>query len=460
MYSLFRVRFDWVQFVGIAIVLRLVFFDMGWLSFLAILIFLHQFLLLFNSLDYVIPIRYMFGTYMCIQMFVGPAFAYSGLDKYQYFVYQMKLSEADYFSYVMPAVIAFIIGLHITAGKLKGESLNSKSIAIFVNKHPSLPFWLVGIGFTSSVFADFFSANFTFIFYLLSGLKFVGLFMLFLGNTALKLPVMIAVIFSIVGSSLSQGMFHDLLTWLIMLGAIMAIRFKPSKKLKWLTFMSFILFVVIIQQLKGAYRTATSKGETAGIETFEKVYRAGEENNSIFSFQSLATSNVRINQGFIITNIMTTVPRKVPFSNGEELQQILEAAFLPRFLAPDKLTAGNRDIFMKYSGMRIQKGTSMGLSSVGDAYINFGIVGGCIFMFILGLLYSEVLNAFHKFSKNFPVLLLFTPLVFYYPIRPDCELQTILGHLVKSCFLIFVIFLVWKKEFRMNYRPFWKKYSS
>jgi len=88
----------------------------------------------------------------------------------------------------------------------------------------------------------------------------------------------------------------------------------------------------------------------------------------------------------------------------------------------------------------------MGLSSMGDAYINFGTFGGCIFMFFLGLLFSEVLNGFQKYSRYYPFLLLFTPLVFYYPIRPDCELQTSLGHLVKSCFLIYMLILFWKKD--------------
>ena len=138
--------------------------------------------------------------------------------------------------------------------------------------------------------------------------------------------------------------------------------------------------------------------------------------------------------------------RRFCFENGKELYKILEAAFLPRILAPDKLNAGDRTIFTKYSGMQLRPGTSMALSSVGDAYINFGEFGGCIFMFFLGLLFSEVLNGFYKYSKYYPFLLLFTPLVFYYPIRPDCELQTSLGHLVKSCFLIYVMILFWKKD--------------
>jgi hypothetical protein len=105
---------------------------------------------------------------------------------------------------------------------------------------------------------------------------------------------------------------------------------------------------------------------------------------------------------------------------------------------------------MKYTGLYLMPGTSMGMSTMGDAYINFGTFGGAIFMFFFGLLFSEILNAFHKRSVEYPVLLLFIPMVFYYPIRPDCELQTILGHLFKSCFLIFVMLEVWKAKLRLN----------
>ena len=70
-------------------------------------------------------------------------------------------------------------------------------------------------------------------------------------------------------------------------------------------------------------------------------------------FKSLAGSVTRINQGFIITNIMKTVPDIEPFANGKEMYQILEAAIMPRILAPDKLRAGDRSIFVKYSHIPI-----------------------------------------------------------------------------------------------------------
>src|SRR5207253_2498789 len=98
----------------------------------------------------------------------------------------------------------------------------------------------------------------------------------------------------------------------------------------------FILLVILIQVVKQDYRQAAWTGEEggAGIESFQNVIEKREEDNSLFSSTSLAESNLRINQGFIITNIMYTVPKREPFADGRELMQILEAAFLPRIIAP------------------------------------------------------------------------------------------------------------------------------
>jgi hypothetical protein len=232
-----------------------------------------------------------------------------------------------------------------------------------------------------------------------------------------------------------------------MLGAVLAIKYRPPTILKAGVAFGFIVLALVIQQLKGAYRQEAWFGGGGGMDAFGKVYDKQQAGKGFFSKENLAASNIRINQGFIITNIMRNVPARVPFEDGKELLQILEAAFLPRFLAPNKLNAGDRIIFMKYTGMYIMPGTSMALSPPGDAYINFGVLGGSFFMFFLGLAFSETLKGFHKYSRFYPVLLLFTPMVFYYPMRPDCELQTSLGHLVKSCFLIFMMVQIWKHRF-------------
>jgi len=449
--TLLRVKADFKILVIISIVLLLIFPELSSFSFFAIIISLYQFFLLFSSIGHVMPIRYLFGAFMCLQMLVGPILAYNGLDIFQFPLYRMQIPEAVYFSYVIPAVVAFILGLHMNAGKLDGEILNEKGIENFIRKNKNLPYLFIAIGFIASILAEMFSSDLAFLFFLLGGLKFIGVFLIIIGKRQLRIIPLIIVYASIIASSLGEGMFHDLLTWLIFLGCVFAIKYRPGSNMKRVVVISFVFLTLAIQQLKGSYRDATlGRGEQAGLGTMSKAYAESQSNNTFFSFQSLASSNVRFNQGFIITYIMGNVPNKIPYANGSELYKIIEAALLPRILAPDKLNAGDREFFMKYSGMLIAKGTSMGLSSVGDGYINFGPIGGCVFMFFLGLLFNEVLKAFYRYSKYFPLLLLFTPLVFYYPIRPDCELQTILGHLVKSSFLIYIIFLFWRKYFKVQ----------
>ena len=448
MRTLFPSEVNWGVFFILAIVLRIIFPAISLVSYFALVLALHQFTLLITSIGHIVPVRYLFGAFMALQFFIGPSLAYNGFDQYQYQLYKMKISEAEYFSYAIPAVISFIIGLHITAGNYNGEILDEEGIEIFVKNNPKIPYVFIILGFVASIISSFFSSEVAFVFYLIGSFKFIGLFMLIVGERSLKLGPLVLVLGSIIASSLGLGMFQDLLTWILFLGSIYAIKYRFGFNLKLMSCIGFILLAVIIQQLKGTYRAAIGKGgQEAGLETLSNSYESKREDGSLFSFSSLAPSVVRINQGFIITNIMNTVPDRVAYSNGEEMGQIIEAAIMPRILDPDKLQAGDRGMFEKYSGIHLRAGTSMGLSSLGDAYLNFGVIGGCFFMFVLGFIYSSVLNYFNKRSMRQPVILLFLPLIFYYPIRPDCELQTILGHLVKATFILLMMVYFWKSVF-------------
>src|SRR5436853_601345 len=86
-------RLDWGIFLLVAIAIRALFFEMSWYSYFAILISIREFMLLFLAIGKVVPVRYMFGSLMCLQMLIGPVFAYNGLDKFQYEYYTMKIPE-------------------------------------------------------------------------------------------------------------------------------------------------------------------------------------------------------------------------------------------------------------------------------------------------------------------------------------------------------------------------------
>lgn len=442
--TLFNVKVNWLAYALALVAVIVLIPDLSWFRFFAMAIALHQFLLLFYAYGYVIPVRYWAGALASLQYLIGPTLAYSGLDEQMYQKYRMQVPEEIYFAYAIPAVILFILGLHIS-GRLKGEKIDENEVDRFVASNTLLPYIFIAIGFLSSYVSDFFGAELRNVFYILTGFKFIGLFMMLLSRQQVKILPLVIVVGSIVASSLKGGMFHDLLTWLFFVLSVLAIRYRPTVVAKaWFAF-GLVILVVVIQQLKGAYRSNIEFG-TGDFETFEETFRTVNQEGGIFDLSSIANSNVRINQGFIVTYTMSHVPEKEPFANGEELRMILEAAFLPRILAPNKLKSGDNSLVLKYTGMPIRQGTSMSISALGDGYINFGVFGGCIFMFLLGCVFNITLNGFHRFSKHFPVILLFTPLVFYYPIRPDTALQTGLGHLIKSAFLLWVMLLFWKKD--------------
>jgi hypothetical protein len=320
MKTLFPDKFNWPSYLLVGIFLRLLLFSISWNSFFAIMISLYVITLLFDSISSIIPTRHLLGSFMCVQFFIGPAFAYNGIDDYQYFMYKMRVSESEYFLYAIPAVVLFIIGLHINAERYKGEIVDTNQIKLFVSKNKSVAYLFIGIGLLSSILSEFFSSDLAFVFYLLSGFKFIGLFLLILGTDQIKILPLFIVIGSIISSSLGNGMFHDLLTWLIYTISIFAIKYKFSLRIKAIGLFVFMLIVATIQILKASYRQETGlKKEATGFETFAKVYEKKNTENGVFNFHNLAQNNVRINQGFIITNIMITVPDKVPFSEGSEV---------------------------------------------------------------------------------------------------------------------------------------------
>ena len=132
----------------------------------------------------------------------------------------------------------------------------------------------------------------------------------------------------------------------------------------------------------------------------------------------------------------------------ELISKYFEAAFLPRFFAPDKLKAGDRDVLAKYTGIYLGVGTAMGIGILGDAWASFGYFGGLVMLFCFGLIINYSLKYFEYLIKQFPLVYFILPIVYYYPIRPDCETQTSFGHLVKTTFLVSIIAFYFMKKIK------------
>lgn len=87
---------------------------------------------------------------------------------------------------------------------------------------------------------------------------------------------------------------------------------------------------------------------------------------------------------------MRNVPAHIPYENGALIGAAILHVIEPRFLFPDKPRLDDNQLTAKYVGFRmddrIRAGTSVGLGYVAELYIDFGVPGTIVVMFVLGFL--------------------------------------------------------------------------
>ena len=92
----------------------------------------------------------------------------------------------------------------------------------------------------------------------------------------------------------------------------------------------------------------------------------------------------------------------------------------------------------------------MGLGVFADGYIAYGYWGVMFFTFGLGLLFNftfRIIESWAKLSEFYTLMVL--PLL-NYAIRPDCELQTTINHLVKGLIVFGILVTLTKFNFVIN----------
>jgi hypothetical protein len=74
----------------------------------------------------------------------------------------------------------------------------------------------------------------------------------------------------------------------------------------------------------------------------------------------------------------------------------------------------------------------MGISPLGEAYANFGVEGGSLFMFAYGLGFALVYYLVLRYVVRSPEFLFWLPLVFYQAIKAETELVIVFNQISKG----------------------------
>jgi hypothetical protein len=421
-------------------------FGAYWLSAIGVGAFAYFLVRMLSEAGLDLPIESFILVVVSMQWIIGPILDYAGLSNH--FKYHMYVPVEEYTALAVPSVIALALGLY-TFRSRKRIALVRHYAGIttqIVSRTHYLPYYLIGIGFVFSFLVHRFPPSLAFPAYILSNVKYIGLiYLIFSDRQEHKVLILVAAFALTFLSSLRGAMFHDLLLWSAFIGMYAAYIFRPSNAQKLLMLVLGLLFVFVLQAAKDEYRAKLrEQGQGRNLEKF-----LTSVDERLLEDETLGSTNVerlviRINQGWIISRIMTGTPRYLPFAEGETVIVAIKAALLPRILFPDKPKAGGKANFEKYAGYRLQSGTSMGISLLGEAYINFGVRGAWVFMFVFGLISSFVIKQFFLLAAKYPTIWLWFPLILLHFVKAETELLVQLNFLVKSIILVYAF--VWANK--------------
>ncbi len=360
--------------------------------------------------------------------------------------YPMKIASDEYFTIAIPGFLCFCAGIYLfktriftpRLDKVKRDAKNNETI--LVN--------FVIIGLFLRLLGSVFPGEIAFFIYLLSSIRFVGVFALFSYNTTKYWKWVAALLILELYFGAIAAMYHDAVMWILFFALYFVYTTKPSISLRLFGLSICVLFILFIQGLKGVYRTKIAETGTSDLGLV--IETSSEVSNDIGSEDNILGSLNRGNQAWIFASTKERMDRIGDFQGLHILGIYAEAALLPRILAPDKLMSGDKRIFNTFSGHQINQNTSMGLGVFADGYIAYGYWGVMFFTFGLGLLFNfsfRIVESWAKLSEFYILMVL--PLL-NYVIRPDCELQTTINHLVKGLIVFGVLVTLTKFNFVIN----------
>lgn len=385
-------------------------------------------------------------TLYSINYLISPAVTYS-LQEEQLF-YGMKLSIDAYFNLAFYGFILFALGMFVIRTRIFQIDNNKITNLALVNKEFLIRVSILGIILRFII--PFLPGELGFFVYLFALIRFVGAFALMAVSRRLWYYSAIVLLIELFAAFI-QGMYHDAIMWVIFFGLYYLYTVKPSIQIKLIGVSSTIFLIFFIQAIKFAYRERVwQEGQEASISTVVEI--GGQQTNSegLFSTANLLSTLNRGNQAWIFASTVDNMDRNKNFQQFTNVNKYFEAALLPRFLAPNKLSSGDKEIFNKFSGHVINESTSMGLGVFADGYIAFGTWGVYIFGFVLGLIFSLTFKIVERWTKVSPFYVLLLLPLLNYAVRPDCELQTTINHLFKGILVFGAIVYFTRKRFTLD----------
>jgi hypothetical protein len=413
--------------------------------------FIYFFLSLIDSIGKeadMMGISVLLAIFQCLLMPAIVYHVYNDDAVVQIYNYGMLSSPEFYYGFMLPAIIAYAIGLNINLVFDKKQTQKYK-LAISQCKHylegkSNIGLTLLIIGLLSGFLNPIVPEALKYVSYLVAKLIFVGLAYIYFSDSRLKKYYLLGGFLLLFIQALAAGMFGELIYTFTLSGMLILLGRKINTLLKMTITVVGVVFIVTLQSIKADYRkelwTGALEDDNASgtfITLFvDKILKPKD----LVNWKMLFPVVNRFNQGMIVDKVLDYIPSKAPFAEGETIFKSLAASFVPRILWPDKPKAGGHYNVERFIGVKIQ-GYSMNISPMGEAYGNFGVQGGIAFMFFYGLFFSIVIIVLLNMLKKRPTLVLWFPVLFLNSIQMETDVLMCINSIIKN--LLFITFCYW-----------------
>lgn len=417
-------------------------------------IFAYSFLLFIYELKNSIPIRELTLLVASIQLLVSSYIAFYIIEPNPIFL--PKGEAIDYFKFAIPSILAFGLGLFtmdIKLQRIPNVEFSSYNLDIISKK-------IIYLGYAGIILMPISPGGLKYFALLITFFSYVGGIMCLYTSIPRKNKInrIIIAFIPVVSGALSSGVFFMAMIWIAYL-AIYYIHFKGySFKKNILIILLGIYFIFVVDSAKKDYRALTWSPIGQQMSTLKKGLSFGYFilTNATFGLVgdkgNLSARVTRANQGAIVTWVMAYTPQVEPFAEGKTIKDAVIASIFPRFLMQNKAKAGGRESFERFTGIKLNRNTSINISLLGEAWANFGFWGGILFMFSIGLFYSYTLKLLINIYKSNPIYFFFIPYIFLLTIKAEDDLLTPLNHMIKAAIVLYFINKFYLKKIIIKYK--------
>jgi hypothetical protein len=356
----------------------------------------------------------------------------------------MPIPPQEYFGFNIPAVIAMGLGFflfrdytsddrHVVKyiiGNLKNDVLTIRPPVILILTVSALVAY-----FVSDFLPEGVKQLNSFLYFSLYA---AGFYIFYYKNFPWRGYFLAGLVGFIILDAINSGMFTIIayMSGLILILIIADKRVHLYKKVAMLV--AGLIILSFLQLFKLDLRRKYKKDETATVTGLATKVVSNSQETELEAL--IYPIYQRMNQGYNIALVQRRIPHQVNFLGGEYLALTFISAFVPRFIWPDKPEAGGRENMRIYTGYIITT-WSTNVGPFGEAYGNFGKIGGWVYMFVFSFFIRGAYTKFLSICRVRPIFFLWLPAVFYqtfYVIETD-SLQAF-NSLIKGAVFMFIMF--------------------